>query len=817
VDNLPAALTNASWTCTASAGSSCGAAGGTGSISTTVNLASGGTAVYTLTATVANDAIGTLTNTASITPPNGVTDPGSGNNSASDTDTVISRSNLRITKTANPTQPIPGSTITYTITVTNDGPSPVTGATVNDTVPSPLTDATWTCTASAGSACGAASGTGNISTTVNLTNGATATYTLTAKIPANATAAITNTATVAPPSGVVDPDNNNNSGSVTSTPQPNSDLSITKTANATAVKAGDEVTYTINAKNNGPSDAPGVVVTDALPTGVNFVSASSTKGTCSGTTTVTCNIGTLTAAAPDNTAVVTIKIQVPFTFPVGPLSNSAVVSSPVTDPTGGNNTGGSTITVNPPPGAKFGPADLSIRASGTDVCIGGGNVLTVEVKSKNTGDGVQHDNPGPELVASLPVELTTILGSCTATFGTCTLSGAQVEWNGEIQPGQVLTVTFQVRVRQNITVGTRFCSTFKVNYDTNSDGVNDGTTSVPYCQEANCTPPPCTGNDCPDFGFLGLDRQVVGESGSDQRPGSVLIYPIYTSSAASATAQNTRISLTNTNAQRPAYMHLFFLDGSTCSVADNYLCLTPNQTTAFLISDLDPGVTGFIIAVAVDSKGCPTNFNYLIGDEYVKLASGHAANLGAEAIPATFVPPTAPDGTPTDPYICSSTASTATLFFDAAQPTAAERHYARLGRVLAADNLPSRADGNDTQLIVDRIGGDLGLGTTPLGTVFGVFYNDTEAGLSYSFTGSSCQFVNVISNNFPRTAPRFEQFAPAGRSAWTKIWLPNDGAILGATINNTTNTNGYRGGHNMHKLTLGTTSLTMPVFPPGCL
>ncbi|MDQ3012209.1 MAG: DUF11 domain-containing protein [Acidobacteriota bacterium] len=813
-DTLPATLTNATWTCTASIGSSCGQANGSGSIATTVNLASGGTATYTLTATVANDALGSLSNTASIATPAGAGDPTASNNSATDTDTVIGRSNLRVTKTATPAQPIPGSTVTYTIVVTNDGPSPVTGATVNDPIPSPLTDAAWTCTASSGSSCGLAAGTGNISTTVNLANGGTATFTLTAKIPANTTGPITNTATAAPPTGVIDPDSSNNSGSVTSTTQPSSDLSVTKTANASTVRAGDEVTYTINVRNNGPSDAPGVVVTDVLPAGVNFVSASSTKGSCSGTTTVTCNIGLLTAAAPDNTAVVTLKIQVPFTFPAGPLSNSAVASSPVTDPTGGNNTGGSTITVTTPPGAKFGPTDITVRASGSDVCIGGGNVLTVEVKLKNTGDGIQRDNPGPELVASLPVELTTILGSCTSSFGACTLGGTQAEWNGEIQPGATLTVTFQVRVRQNIVLGTRFCSTFRVNYDTNSDNINDATTTISFCQEANCTPPPCTGNDCPDFGFLGLDKQVISDTGSDQRPGSVLIYPIYTSSVTNSIAQNTRISITNTNAQRRAYMHLFFIDGDSCAVADNFLCLTPNQTTAFLISDLDPGVTGYVIAVAVDSKGCPTNFNYLIGDEYVKFSTGHAANLGAEAVPATFSTPVG--GAPTDPYVCSSTDNLATLFFDAAPPTATERHYARLGRVLALDNLPSRADGNDTQLIVNRIGGQLGIGASPLGSLFGIFYNDSEAAVSFSFSRASCQLVTSISNEFPRTTPRFEQFIPAGRSGWLKFGLSTEGAIVGAAINATTNTNGFRGGHNLHKLTLGTTSLVMPVFAPSC-
>jgi hypothetical protein len=79
-------------------------------------------------------------------------------------------------------------------------------------------------------------------------------------------------------------------------------------------------------------------------------------------------------------------------------------------------------------------------------------------------------------------------------------------------------------------------------------------------------------------------------------------------------------------------VHLFFVDGATCSIADAIICLTKNQTTSFLATDLDPGTTGYLVAVASDpTTGCPVNFNFLVGDAYIKLTSGHQANLGAEA------------------------------------------------------------------------------------------------------------------------------------------------------------------------------------------
>ncbi len=81
-------------------------------------------------------------------------------------------------------------------------------------------------------------------------------------------------------------------------------------------------------------------------------------------------------------------------------------------------------------------------------------------------------------------------------------------------------------------------------------------------------------------------------------------------------------------------MHVFFVEGTSCGVADTFICLTRNQTASFTTSDADPGTRGYIVAVAVNFRGQPINFNFLIGDEYVKYASGHAANLGAEAVAA---------------------------------------------------------------------------------------------------------------------------------------------------------------------------------------
>jgi len=299
---------------------------------------------------------------------------------------------------------------------------------------------------------------------------------------------------------------------------------------------------------------------------------------------------------------------------------------------------------------------------------------------------------------------------------------------------------------------------------------------------------------------------------SDQKAGSLLYYNAYTSDAASPTAANTRINITNINQFTGVAVHLFFVNGSDCSIADNYICLTANQTGSFLATEMDPGSSGYIVAIASSSDGFPIQFNFLIGDEYVKYATGHAANLGAVAFAkrnnANFL---SPDGT------------LAQLFFDGLNLAGS---YNRAPRVVALDNIPARADGNDTLLILNRVGGNLGIGAATLtgggvGNLFGILYNDVETPYSFSFPAPVCQFRTNINNNFPRTAPRVENIIPATRSGWMKLYSLSDIGILGAMINRAGSADAapkaFGSGHNLHHLTLTTAAnLVIPIFPSNC-
>ena len=128
---------------------------------------------------------------------------------------VASSADLTLSKTLLTASPAPaGSTVTYQVVVSNAGPASVVGATVSDTVPPELADVTWTCAASAGSACGTASGSGNaISVSADIAAGGSVTLTISGTAPASGTIGA-NTATVTPPPGTDDPTPGDNTDTV---------------------------------------------------------------------------------------------------------------------------------------------------------------------------------------------------------------------------------------------------------------------------------------------------------------------------------------------------------------------------------------------------------------------------------------------------------------------------------------------------------------------------------------------------------------------------------------------------------------------------
>ncbi len=212
-------------------------------------------------------------------PTGAVLEDGSGLGTILNDDTPI---DLSITKTDGQTTVFAGAVTTYTITVTNAGPAAVTGAAVTDTFPAAITGVSWTCSASAGSSCGAPSGTGNINQLVNLAVGGTAIFNADATLSPGATGTVSNTATVAAPGGIADPAPGNNSATDVDTVLPPGALvNAAKTVSGT-FEAGGAITYTIVVTNDGiatQGNNAGHEFTDTLPGTLSGVSANATSGT----------------------------------------------------------------------------------------------------------------------------------------------------------------------------------------------------------------------------------------------------------------------------------------------------------------------------------------------------------------------------------------------------------------------------------------------------------------------------------------------------------------------------------------------------------
>jgi uncharacterized repeat protein (TIGR01451 family) len=186
----------------------------------------------------------------------------------------------------------------------------------------------------------ATGGTGTITCTVGtLTPGASATYTFVVHVDPAAGGSINNTATAATTAADPNPANDSASASTVLSPGP-TDLSITKVANGNRFALGSPVTYTITVTNEGPGLAAGVTVTDTIPAGSTFVSATPSQGTCTGTTTVVCSLGTLTPAA---SATISLVIQLPSTQ--GPLANTATVTAINAETNPPNNASTSTVQI----------------------------------------------------------------------------------------------------------------------------------------------------------------------------------------------------------------------------------------------------------------------------------------------------------------------------------------------------------------------------------------------------------------------------------------------------------------------------------------
>src|SRR5256886_1843378 len=227
-----------------------------------------------------------------------------------------------------------GSSGTYILTVSNVGGSATSGATtVTDTLPAGLTP---TAASGTGWSCGIAAQTVTCtSTDVVGSNGSFPAISITVNVGQAAAAALTNTATV---SGGGEINTANDSASDGTNVVSRADIALAKIASSGSVTVGSNVDFTVTVSNNGPSDATGVQITDQLPAGLTFVSATPSVGTYDSATGVW-NIGALASAG---SATLTLSATGTTT---GSITNTATKTAETeTDPNLANDSASASIT-----------------------------------------------------------------------------------------------------------------------------------------------------------------------------------------------------------------------------------------------------------------------------------------------------------------------------------------------------------------------------------------------------------------------------------------------------------------------------------------
>ncbi len=323
---------------------------------TIASLASGADATITVTATI--DAAGSFDNSATAMAAE--SDPDLSNNTDDTGNNGITgvSADVSVVKTLTTAGPYSvGQSIAYTLFVANAGPSTATDLEVTDT-PTNLT-----ITSVSGGGCAALP-----CTIPSLAAGADVTITVTATIVS--TGAFDNAAAV----DATEPDPNmadnlDDTGNDGIAVPAGADVAVTKTATTATVTVGQTFDYILTVVNNGPATATNVVVTDSLPANFALVSVSSTQGSCGGTTTVTCNVGTMADGA-------TVTITIRGTVTTTPsLSNTATVAATETDPVPANNT--STLALGPEMAAIPTASEIGLVLMALLLALGGAMVMRV--------------------------------------------------------------------------------------------------------------------------------------------------------------------------------------------------------------------------------------------------------------------------------------------------------------------------------------------------------------------------------------------------------------------------------------------------------
>jgi uncharacterized repeat protein (TIGR01451 family) len=343
---------------------------------------------------------------------------------------VGSAADLVVSKTATPNPIDPNQPVTYTVTVTNNGPSTARSASLTDTLP--VADFAFASALPSQGSCAPLVGAALSCALGDVPDGGRVTVTVVMDVPASFDGHdVTNSATVE--SDSFDPNPGNNTAAFTSSSNPQADLSVTKTASPEPVIAGEGVTYTVTVSNNGPFAATDVALQDLLPAGTSVVGASGAGFTCTTGPPINCTIPSLAVGA---SATVTVTATVANNLAFGStITNTAAVTATTPDPTTSNNSAAATSTVATRP-------DLvtSKQLIGPAPPLFAGGPIFFQVTVTNQGSSLARQVTLDDAVPAIDLQIDDVQGD--VDFSNCDIANGDLLCSlGDMAPGDTVTFT----------------------------------------------------------------------------------------------------------------------------------------------------------------------------------------------------------------------------------------------------------------------------------------------------------------------------------------------------------------------------------------
>ena len=385
---LPPGLLSASWTCTTTAGSTCGAPSGLGPIAVNVSLAGGVGARATLSLSAVTSPAATVPLAVAVSADAGPSDVNPANNiDVVDTDAATPSADLVVSLTDGTSTYVPGRPVAYTLRVTNDGPSNAPSVGIGTTLSPLLSAVSWTCTAGC-----AVAGVGTVGLVTPLAAGEQAVIQITGQTSPSERGQIVSGASAQDSTVGLDPSPVNNQASDIDTAAALADLSVAISDSTSTYTPGASLSYVVQVTNAGPSSVTGARLStqvDGALEGLQWACSAGCTGQGKG------QIDRLLDLAPGAQATLIVSGGV-SSASIGEITSVASVGAPagISDLAPGNNAASDTDGSRP-------LADLRVTLSAASLVLGGpDSVQTITVTNVGPSDAT-----GVSLLYQLPATL----------------------------------------------------------------------------------------------------------------------------------------------------------------------------------------------------------------------------------------------------------------------------------------------------------------------------------------------------------------------------------------------------------------------------